>query len=60
MNITEASNVSKHTKQEKAKEVINRSARFRQALNLAETPRASFLANYANILNIGQQTKKRE
>lgn len=46
-------------KQKTTKEVINRSARFRQALNLAETPRASFLANYANILNIGQQTKKK-
>ena len=59
MNITEASNVSKHTKQEKAKEVINRPARFRICLNLLETPKASFLANYANILNIGQQTKKK-
>ena len=47
-------------KQKTTKEVINRSARFRQALNLAETPRASFLANYANILNIDQQTKKKE
>ena len=59
MNITEASNVSKHTKQEKAKEVINRPTRFRICLNLLETPKASSLANYANILNIGQQTKKK-
>ena len=47
-------------KQKTTKEVINRPAKFRACLNLAETPSASFLANYANILNIGQQTKKRE
>ena len=45
-------------KQKTTKEIINRPARFRACPNLAETPRASFLANYANILNIGQQTKK--